>query len=60
MNHILPNSPDPNLIKDLWDVQDKKGIKSMEAVACNIQDINQLPLTTWSQIPETTFRESMF
>ena len=50
-----PNSPDLNPIEHLWDVLDKQ-IQSMEAPPCNIQDLKDLLLTSWCQIPQHTFR----
>ncbi|MCI4391499.1 hypothetical protein PGIGA_G00135220 [Pangasianodon gigas] len=54
-----PNSPDLNLIKYLWDVLNKQ-VRSMEAPPCNIQDLKDLLLTFWCQIPQHTFRELIF
>ncbi|KAK3563503.1 hypothetical protein QTP86_030370 [Hemibagrus guttatus] len=39
-----PNSPDLNPIQHLWDVPDK-------------QDLKELLLTSWCQIPQHTFRD---
>ena len=40
-----PNSPDLNLIKHLWDVLNKQ-VRSMEAPPRNLQDLNDLLLTS--------------
>ena len=53
-----PNSPDLNPIKHLWDVLDKK-VRSTEAPPCNLQDLKDLLLTSWCQIPQHTFRGLM-
>uniref|UniRef100_A0A0E9WSK0 Tc1-like transposase DDE domain-containing protein n=1 Tax=Anguilla anguilla TaxID=7936 RepID=A0A0E9WSK0_ANGAN len=50
-----PNSPDLNPIEHLWDVLEKQ-VRSMEAPPHNLQDLNDLLLTSWCQIPEDTFR----
>ncbi|MCJ8743381.1 hypothetical protein PDJAM_G00093370 [Pangasius djambal] len=50
-----PNSPDLNPIEHLWDVMDKQG-QSMEAPPHNLQDLKDLLLTSWCQIPQHTFR----
>ncbi|XP_053481040.1 carcinoembryonic antigen-related cell adhesion molecule 5-like isoform X3 [Ictalurus furcatus] len=46
---------DLNLIKHLWDVLHKQ-VQSMEASPCNLQDLKDLLLTSWCQIPQHTFR----
>ncbi|KAK3548964.1 hypothetical protein QTP70_022657 [Hemibagrus guttatus] len=51
-----PNSTDLSPIKHLWDVLDKQ-VQSMEATPCNLQDLNDLLLTSWCQIPQLTFRD---
>ncbi|KAK3520359.1 hypothetical protein QTP70_023838 [Hemibagrus guttatus] len=51
-----PNSPDLNTIDHLWDVLDKQ-IRSMEVPPRNLQDLKDLLLTSWCQIPEHTFRD---
>ncbi|XP_062292370.1 uncharacterized protein LOC133996801 [Scomber scombrus] len=50
-----PNSPDLNSIEHLWDVLDKQ-VRSMEATPRNLQDLKDLLLTSWCQIPQHTFR----
>ncbi|KAK3560178.1 hypothetical protein QTP86_034671 [Hemibagrus guttatus] len=44
------NSPDLNPIQHLWDVLDK-------APPHNLQDLKDLRLTSWCQIPQHTFRD---
>ncbi|KAK3522560.1 hypothetical protein QTP86_023282 [Hemibagrus guttatus] len=51
-----PNSPDLNPIQHLWDVLDKQ-VPSMEAPPHNLQDLKDLLLTSWCQIPQHTFRD---
>ncbi|KAK3509804.1 hypothetical protein QTP70_011627 [Hemibagrus guttatus] len=51
-----PNSPDLNPIQHLWDVLDKQ-VRSMEAPPHNLQDLKDLLLTSWCQIPQHTFRD---
>ncbi|KAK3570575.1 hypothetical protein QTP86_022521 [Hemibagrus guttatus] len=51
-----PNSPDLNPIQHLWDVLDKQ-VPSMEAPPHNLQNLKDLLLTSWSQIPQNTFRD---
>ncbi|KAK3532871.1 hypothetical protein QTP70_001156 [Hemibagrus guttatus] len=51
-----PNSPDLNPIQHLWDVLDKQ-VRSMEARPHNLQDLKDLLLTSWCQIPQHTFRD---
>ncbi|KAK3536457.1 hypothetical protein QTP86_012613 [Hemibagrus guttatus] len=51
-----PNSPDLNPIQLLWDVLDKQ-VPSMEAPPHNLQDLKDLMLTSWYQIPQHTFRD---
>merc|ERR1711980_5436 len=50
-----PNSPDLNPMEHLWDVLDKQ-VRSMEAPPHNLQDLKDLLLTSWCQIPQHTFR----
>ncbi|KAK3533885.1 hypothetical protein QTP70_033007 [Hemibagrus guttatus] len=50
-----PNSPDLNPAQHLWDVLDKQ-VRSMEAPPCNLEDLKDLLLTSWCQIPQHTFR----
>lgn len=50
-----PNSPDLNPIEHLWDVLETQ-VQSMEASPCNINDLKDMLLTSWCQIPEVTFR----
>ncbi|MCI4386854.1 hypothetical protein PGIGA_G00067410 [Pangasianodon gigas] len=50
-----PNSPDLNPIEHLWDVLDKQ-VRSIEAPPHNLQDLKDLLLTSWCQIPQHTFR----
>ncbi|KAK3543947.1 hypothetical protein QTP70_031854 [Hemibagrus guttatus] len=50
------NSPDLNPIEHLWDVLDKQ-IRSMEAPPRNLEDLKDLMLTSWRQIPQHTFRD---
>ncbi|KAK3525649.1 hypothetical protein QTP70_002558 [Hemibagrus guttatus] len=49
-----PNSPDLNPIQHLWDVLNKQ-LRSMEAPPRNLQDLKDLLLTSWCQIPQHTF-----
>ncbi|KAK3510356.1 hypothetical protein QTP70_004933 [Hemibagrus guttatus] len=51
-----PNSPDLNPIEHLWDVLDKQ-VRSMEAPPRNLQDLKNLLLTSWCQIPQHTFKD---
>ncbi|KAK3570978.1 hypothetical protein QTP86_031835, partial [Hemibagrus guttatus] len=51
-----PNSPDLNPIEHLWDVLDKQ-VRSMEAPPCSLQDLKDLLLKSWCQIPQHTFRD---
>ncbi|KAK3570501.1 hypothetical protein QTP86_020077, partial [Hemibagrus guttatus] len=55
---VSPNSPDLNPIEHLWDVLDKQA-RYMEAPPRNLQDLKDLLLTSWCQIPQHTFMESM-
>ncbi|KAK3560207.1 hypothetical protein QTP86_000776, partial [Hemibagrus guttatus] len=50
-----PNSPDLNPIQLLWDVLDKQ-VRSMQAPPYNLQDLKDLLLSSWCQIPQHTFR----
>ncbi|KAK3556871.1 hypothetical protein QTP70_022374 [Hemibagrus guttatus] len=50
------NSPDFNPIEHLWDVLDKQ-VRSMEAPPRNLQDLKDLLLTYWCQIPQLTLRD---
>ena len=50
-----PNSPDLNPIEHLWDVLNKQ-VRSKEALPRNLQDLKDLLLTSWCQIPQHTFR----
>jgi len=50
-----PSSPDLNPIEHLWDVLNKQ-VRSMEAPPHNLQDLKDLLLTSWCQIPQHTFR----
>ena len=50
-----PNSPDLNPIEHLWDVLEQQ-VRSMEAPPRNLQDLKDLLLTSWCQIPQDTFR----
>ncbi|KAK3524375.1 hypothetical protein QTP70_028018, partial [Hemibagrus guttatus] len=45
-----------NPIQHLWYVLDKQ-VRSMEAPPHNLQDIKDLLLTSWCQIPQHTFRD---
>ncbi|KAK3563664.1 hypothetical protein QTP86_033502 [Hemibagrus guttatus] len=51
-----PNSPNLNPIQHLWDVLDKQ-VRSMKAPPHNLQDLKDLLLTSWCQIPQHTFRD---
>ncbi|KAK3528676.1 hypothetical protein QTP70_007720 [Hemibagrus guttatus] len=51
-----PNSPDLNPIQHLWDVLDKQ-VRSMKVPPRNLQDLKDLLLTSWCQIPQHTFRD---
>ncbi|MBN3307929.1 BT1A1 protein, partial [Amia calva] len=46
---------DLNPIEHLWDVLPKQ-VRSMEAPPRNLQDLKDLLLTSWCQIPQHTFR----
>uniref|UniRef100_A0A3Q3JTD4 Transposase Tc1-like domain-containing protein n=1 Tax=Monopterus albus TaxID=43700 RepID=A0A3Q3JTD4_MONAL len=50
-----PNSPDLNPVEHLWDVLEKQ-IQDMEASPHSLQDLKDLLMTSWCQIPEDTFR----
>ncbi|KAF7641916.1 hypothetical protein LDENG_00268470 [Lucifuga dentata] len=45
-----PNSPDLNPIQHLWDVLEKQ-VRSMEVPPRNLQDLKDLLLMSWCQIP---------
>ena len=49
------NSPDLNPIEHLWDVLDKQ-VRSMEAPPHNLENLKDLLLTYWCQIPQHSFR----
>lgn len=49
------DSPDLNPLGHLWDVLEKQ-VQSLEAPPHNIQDFKDLLLTSWCEIPQTTFR----
>ncbi|KAK3520060.1 hypothetical protein QTP70_011983 [Hemibagrus guttatus] len=51
-----PNSPDLNPIEHLWDFLDKQ-FRSMEDPSHNLEDLEDLLLTSWCQIPQHTFRD---
>ncbi|KAK3543217.1 hypothetical protein QTP70_013687 [Hemibagrus guttatus] len=51
-----PSFGDLNPIKHLWDVLDKQ-VRSMEGPPRNLQDLKDLLLTSWCQIPQHTFRD---
>ncbi|KAK3507226.1 hypothetical protein QTP70_011372 [Hemibagrus guttatus] len=51
-----PNSPDLNPIHHLWDVLDKQ-VQSIKVPPHNLQDLKDLLLTSWCQIPQHTFRD---
>ncbi|KAK3529377.1 hypothetical protein QTP70_029484, partial [Hemibagrus guttatus] len=51
-----PNSPDLNPIEHLWDVLNKQ-VRSMESPPYDLQDLKDLLLTSWCQIPQHTFRD---
>ena len=50
-----PNSPDLNPIEHLWDVLDRQ-VRSTAAPPRNLQDLKDLLLMFWCQIPQDTFR----
>ncbi|KAF7640777.1 hypothetical protein LDENG_00015010, partial [Lucifuga dentata] len=50
-----PNSPDLNPIEHLWDVMEKQ-VRSMEVPPPYLQDLKDLLLKSWCQIPQDTFR----
>ena len=55
---VLPrptNSPDLNPIQHLWDMLEKQ-VQSEEAPPGNLQDLKDMLLTSWCQIPEDTSR----
>ena len=55
---VLPwptNSPDLNPIEHLWDVLDRQ-VRSTAAPPRNLQDLKDLLLIFWCQIPQDTFR----
>ncbi|KAK3544994.1 hypothetical protein QTP86_031024 [Hemibagrus guttatus] len=45
-----------NPVQRLWDVLDKQ-VRSMESPPHNLQDLKDLLLTSWCQIPQHTFRD---
>ncbi|KAK3516157.1 hypothetical protein QTP70_005397 [Hemibagrus guttatus] len=47
---------DLNPMKHLWNALDKQ-VRSMEASPHNLQDLKDLLLTSWCQIPQHTFRD---
>ena len=49
------NSPDLSPVKHLWDVVDKQ-VQSMEGSPRNIEDLKDLLLTSWCQIPQHNFK----
>ncbi|KAK3570580.1 hypothetical protein QTP86_023642 [Hemibagrus guttatus] len=49
------NSPDLNPLQHLWDMLDKQ-VRFMEATPRNLQDLNDMLLTSWCQIPQHSFR----
>ena len=51
----LPNAPDLNLIEHLWDVLGRQ-VRSTVAPPRNLQDLKDLLLMFWCQIPQDTFR----
>lgn len=50
-----PKSPDLSPIEALWDVLEAQ-VQSMEGPPGDLQDLKDLLLTSWCQIPEDTFR----
>ena len=50
-----PNSPDLNPIEHLWDVLDQQ-VRSTAAPPRNSQDLKDLLMMFWCQIPKDTFR----
>ncbi|KAI4872592.1 hypothetical protein NFI96_002177 [Prochilodus magdalenae] len=50
-----PNSPDLNPIEHLWDVLEQQ-IQAAASPPRSSQDLKDLLLTAWSQIPQDTFR----
>ncbi|KAF7666055.1 hypothetical protein LDENG_00118340 [Lucifuga dentata] len=50
-----PNSLDLNPIEHLWDLLEKQ-VQSMDGPPHNLQDLKDLLLTSWCQIPQDTFR----
>ena len=53
--HWPPNSPDLNPIEHLWDVLDRQ-VRSTAPPPRNLQDLKDLLLMFWCQIPQDTFR----
>ncbi|XP_062845349.1 uncharacterized protein LOC134303830 isoform X2 [Trichomycterus rosablanca] len=49
------NEMDLNPIEHLWDVLDKQ-VRSMEAPPHNLEELKDLLVTPWCQIPQHTFR----
>lgn len=50
-----PNSPDLNPMEQLWNVLDKQ-VKSTESPPRSLEELRDLLLTCWCQIPQETFR----
>ncbi|KAK3518727.1 hypothetical protein QTP70_009665 [Hemibagrus guttatus] len=51
-----PNSPDLNPIEHLWDALDTQ-VRSMKAPPRNLEDLKDLLLMFWCQIPQHTFTD---
>ena len=52
----LPNCPDFNLIEHLWNELEQQ-VRSTTAPPRNLQDLQDLLLTSWCQIPQGTFKD---